>query len=72
MIPAYDGMPVVVAGAGVSGTAAAWVLRDLGALVTVVDGDAGRLAVLADAGFTTGTSLPAGVVAVVTSTTSTG
>jgi UDP-N-acetylmuramoylalanine--D-glutamate ligase len=33
----WQGLPVTVAGAGVSGTAAARVLRDLGARVTVVD-----------------------------------
>ncbi|MDX6220160.1 MAG: UDP-N-acetylmuramoylalanine--D-glutamate ligase [Frankiales bacterium] len=33
----WHGLPVTVAGAGVSGTAAARVLRDLGARVTVVD-----------------------------------
>jgi UDP-N-acetylmuramoylalanine--D-glutamate ligase len=35
--PDWDGLPVVVAGAGVSGAAAARVLRDLGARVTVAD-----------------------------------
>ena len=35
--PEWDGLPVVVAGAGVSGAAAARVLRDLGASVTVAD-----------------------------------
>ncbi len=34
---AWQGLPVVVAGAGVSGTAAARTLRDLGAAVTVAD-----------------------------------
>jgi UDP-N-acetylmuramoylalanine--D-glutamate ligase len=33
----WQGLPVTVAGAGISGTAAARVLRDLGARVTVVD-----------------------------------
>ena len=33
----WEGLPVTVAGAGVSGTAAARVLKDLGARVTVVD-----------------------------------
>jgi UDP-N-acetylmuramoylalanine--D-glutamate ligase len=36
----WHGLPVTVAGAGVSGTAAARVLRDLGARVTVVDDNA--------------------------------
>ena len=35
--PSWDGLQVVVAGAGVSGAAAARVLRDLGARVTVAD-----------------------------------
>ncbi len=39
----WQGLPVTVAGAGVSGTAAARVLRDLGARVTVVDDRAGDL-----------------------------
>jgi UDP-N-acetylmuramoylalanine--D-glutamate ligase len=47
----YDGLPVVVAGAGVSGAAAARVLRDRGARVTVVDGNAERAQALRDEGF---------------------
>ena len=65
--PSYDGLPVVVAGAGVSGTAAARVLRELGARVTVVDGSEPALAALADEGFATSTQLPATVGQVVTS-----
>jgi len=38
----WDGLPVVVAGLGVSGISAARVLRDLGAAVTVVDGGDGE------------------------------
>lgn len=63
----YTGLPVVVAGAGTSGTAAARVLRDLGARVTVVDASPSALAVMADQGFATGTALPAEVAEVVTS-----
>ena len=47
----YDGRPVLVAGAGVSGTAAARVLRDLGAKVTVVDSSAQRGESLREQGF---------------------
>ncbi len=36
-MPTYAGLPVVVAGAGISGAAAARVLRGLGAVVSVVD-----------------------------------
>ena len=61
----YDGASVVVAGAGISGSAAARVLRDLGARVTVVDGDPERLAALD--GFATAEQLPAGTAQVVTS-----
>ena len=65
--PAYDEMPVVVAGAGISGRAAARVLRALGARVTVVDGSPEALAALADEGFRTATVLPAELAQVVTS-----
>ncbi|MGB8650991.1 MAG: UDP-N-acetylmuramoyl-L-alanine--D-glutamate ligase [Mycobacteriales bacterium] len=63
----YDGLPVVVAGAGVSGTAAARVLADLGARVTVVDGNADALDVLAQQGFVVATELPDELGLVVTS-----
>ena len=49
MTAGYDGRPVTVTGAGVSGAAAARVLRDLGATVTVVDADAAALEALAAA-----------------------
>ena len=48
----YEDLPVVVAGAGVSGAAAARVLRELGARVTVVDASEERAAPLRDDGFT--------------------
>jgi UDP-N-acetylmuramoylalanine--D-glutamate ligase len=51
MSSAYDGMPVLVAGAGVSGAAAARVLRELGALVTVADADQSRAEPLRADGF---------------------
>jgi UDP-N-acetylmuramoylalanine--D-glutamate ligase len=51
MIPSYDGLPVVVAGAGVSGAAAARVLRERGARVTVVDDNPERAQALRDEGF---------------------
>ncbi|MFE0464133.1 UDP-N-acetylmuramoyl-L-alanine--D-glutamate ligase [Kitasatospora sp. NPDC058965] len=72
--PDWAGLPVVVAGLGVSGVSAARVLRDLGAEVTVVDG--GDSPVLRDraaelAGITVrlgdGDSLPEGTRLVVTS-----
>jgi UDP-N-acetylmuramoylalanine--D-glutamate ligase len=63
----YDGQPVVVAGAGVSGTAAARVLRDLGATVTVLDASAEALEALAQEGFAVAAELPAEVSLVVTS-----
>jgi len=63
----YDGRAVAVAGAGVSGTAAARVLRDLGARVTVVDADAERLEVLAVEGFPVASSWPEDLSLVVTS-----
>jgi len=46
-----DGLPVVVAGAGVSGAAAARVLRERGARVTVVDASPERAEPLRAAGF---------------------
>ena len=61
----YAGAAVVVAGAGISGAAAARVLRGLGAHVTVVDGDPARLAALD--GFATSQELPPDTVQVVTS-----
>lgn len=61
----YDGAAVVVAGAGISGAAAARVLRGLGAHVTVVDDDPARLAALD--GFATAQVLPPGTAQVVTS-----
>jgi len=63
----YDGLPVVVTGAGVSGTAVARVLRDLGARVTVLDARAEALEALAAQGFATANELPAEVAQVVTS-----
>jgi len=51
VIRAYEGVPVVVAGAGVSGAAAARVLRERGARVTVVDADEQRADVLRAEGF---------------------
>lgn len=65
----YDGMPVVVAGAGVSGAAAARVLRDRGAQVTVVDASEERAEPLRADGFTvvSADAPPAGTALVVTS-----
>lgn len=63
----FTGLPVVVAGAGISGAAAARALRDLGARVTVVDGAAERLELLAEQGFRTATTLPQELGLVVTS-----
>lgn len=63
----YDGRRVVVAGAGVSGAAAARVLREHGALVTVLDASEPARDVLAGEGFTVGTVLPADFDQVVTS-----
>jgi UDP-N-acetylmuramoylalanine--D-glutamate ligase len=65
--PGYVGLPVVVAGAGISGLAAARVLRDLGAHVTMVDSNAEALESAAVQGFLTGSSLPGEVGLVVTS-----
>ncbi|MBK5308054.1 MAG: UDP-N-acetylmuramoyl-L-alanine--D-glutamate ligase [Frankiaceae bacterium] len=56
----YDGVRVVVAGAGVSGTAAAEALRDRGAEVTVVDARGGEGVLVSD-------TVPAGIDLVVTS-----
>jgi UDP-N-acetylmuramoylalanine--D-glutamate ligase len=66
---AYQGLPVVVAGAGVSGAAAARVLRDLGARVTVVDADEFRAEPLRAEGLrVVSTDVPpAGTALVVTS-----
>ncbi len=66
-MPSYGGLPVVVAGAGVSGTAAARVLRDLGARVTVVDASAEALESAAEQGFAVASSLPRELELVVTS-----
>jgi UDP-N-acetylmuramoylalanine--D-glutamate ligase len=63
----YDGRVVGVAGAGVSGAAAARVLRDLRALVTVVDSSAERREALAAQGFATAEEWPDGMTQVVTS-----
>jgi UDP-N-acetylmuramoylalanine--D-glutamate ligase len=56
----FDGLRVVVAGAGVSGAAAARVLRERGAQVTVVDAAGGDGVVVTD-------TVPAGTELVVTS-----
>jgi UDP-N-acetylmuramoylalanine--D-glutamate ligase len=56
----YDGVRVVVAGAGISGAAAATALRDRGAVVTVVDARGGDGVVVTD-------TVPAGTELVVTS-----
>ncbi|MCU1675005.1 MAG: UDP-N-acetylmuramoylalanine/D-glutamate ligase [Frankiales bacterium] len=56
----YDGLRVVVAGAGISGAAAARVLRDRGATVTVVDARGGEDVLVTD-------TVPAGTDLVVTS-----
>ncbi|MFF4378994.1 UDP-N-acetylmuramoyl-L-alanine--D-glutamate ligase [Kitasatospora sp. NPDC001547] len=74
--PDFDGLPVAVAGLGVSGISAARVLHGLGARVTVVDGGSGpglaaRAAELEALGVTVrlgdGASLPEGTGLVVTS-----
>jgi UDP-N-acetylmuramoylalanine--D-glutamate ligase len=62
MVSPYDGLPVSVAGAGVSGAAAARALRELGARVTVVDDRATELE-----DFPVRRTLPAEVALVVTS-----
>jgi UDP-N-acetylmuramoylalanine--D-glutamate ligase len=67
MTAGYDGRPVAVTGAGVSGAAAARVLRDLGATVTVVDADVEALEALAAQGFPVGTGLPDELDLVITS-----
>ena len=67
MHDAYRGRPVVVAGAGVSGEAAARALRQLGAVVTVVDGSIEALDHLAAQGFSVASGLPVEVALVVTS-----
>lgn len=59
--PSFDGASVVVAGAGISGAAAARVLVDLGAHVTIVDARGG------DGVRTDDTTLPPGTQLVVTS-----
>ncbi len=75
-LPDWPGMPVTVAGLGVSGVSAARVLHGLGAHVTVVDGGSGeglraRAAELEAAGITVrlgdGDTLPEGTRLVVTS-----
>jgi len=65
----YDGVPVVVAGAGLSGTAAARALRERGALVTVLERDGQRAEPLRAQGFAVlaGDVPPAGTAQVVTS-----
>ena len=67
--PAYDGMPVLVAGGGVSGGAAARVLRDLGARVTVAEDRPAQADALQARGFAVvpGLVLPAPTALVVTS-----
>jgi UDP-N-acetylmuramoylalanine--D-glutamate ligase len=57
---AYDGVRAVVAGAGISGAAAAQALRERGAVVTVIDARGGADVVVTD-------SVPAGTELVVTS-----
>ncbi|TAL26676.1 MAG: UDP-N-acetylmuramoyl-L-alanine--D-glutamate ligase [Frankiales bacterium] len=66
---AWEGLPVLVAGAGVSGAAAARVLRERGATVTVVDASDERAEPLRAAGFTVVATdePPAGTALVVTS-----
>jgi len=64
---AYTGRPVAVTGAGVSGAAAARVLRDLGARVTVVDADEAARDGLAAEGFAVAAALPEELDQVVTS-----
>ncbi|TBR16878.1 MAG: UDP-N-acetylmuramoyl-L-alanine--D-glutamate ligase, partial [Chitinophagaceae bacterium] len=66
---AWEGLPVLVAGAGVSGAAAARVLRERGATVTVVDASDERAEPLRAAAFTVVATdePPAGTALVVTS-----
>jgi UDP-N-acetylmuramoylalanine--D-glutamate ligase len=66
-VSSYSGQPVVVAGAGISGTAAARALRDLGAVVTVVDSKLEALETAAEQGFLVGSGLPTELSLVVTS-----
>ena len=65
----YDGRPVLVAGAGLSGSAAARALRAAGAAVTVVDSNPERAETLREQGFPviTATVPPEGTTQVVTS-----
>ncbi len=67
MTSVYDGRRVAVAGAGLSGAAAARVLRDLHARVTVVDADAEALESLAAEGFSVAADWPEDLDLVVTS-----
>lgn len=67
MTALYDGRPVAVTGAGLSGAAAARVLRDLGARVTVVDDREEAREALAAAGFAVAVGLPDELDQVVTS-----
>ena len=63
----FDGASVLVAGAGISGLAAARVLLDEGALVWVSDDDPARLTGLPDGARPVGAGIPDGVALVVTS-----
>ena len=69
MTPDYTGRPVLVAGAGLSGAAAARALRALGAQVTVADSHPERAAALREQGFTVIAAAlpPEGTTQVVTS-----
>ena len=67
MTSPYAGRPVAVAGAGVSGTAAARVLRDLGARVTVVESSGEAREALAAEGFSVAEVWPDELDLVVTS-----
>ena len=69
MTPTYAGRPVLVAGAGLSGAAAARALRDRGADVTVADANPERAEALREQGFSViATALPPeGTTQVVTS-----
>jgi UDP-N-acetylmuramoylalanine--D-glutamate ligase len=68
-VPDWRGLPVVVAGAGVSGAVAARVLRDLGARVTVADASQERAEPLRAEGLVVAdlADPPAGTALVVTS-----